>query len=124
MTKQLTHIRYIIYLDSNHQKKVAFWSGKEIPIHPDYAREHHIPIADFCAGGYIGAKDDQWLIYEHYPVSEEGKERQEFNKRLVMSEFKKSPQYTDDVLKQEVSETYRQEKHLLLFAIKEMFSRG
>ena len=97
MTHPLKHIRYVVYRDTNHQKQVAIW--QDTPIHPTYIQEHHIPIADFCVGGYIGAENGQWLIYEHFPIAEKGKDVQEFNKRLVMTAFRRLPEYTDEILK-------------------------
>lgn len=114
--RSLTHLRYIVYLDQEQQKKVAFWT--ESTIHAVYANENGIKPQQLTSVGYVGFHKGKWVLYEHYQLDGKGFLEERKEKKLIREELSRFPEIHDKALQQKLENTYQKEKNLLTCAAK------
>ena len=114
----LTHLRYIVYLDEQNKKQISLWTNAIV--HASYARQNNIPPYKMTSLGYIGFHRGKWIIYEHYQLDGSNIFSEKREKILVQNELASFSEIHSEKLKKELEITYRQEKNLFLNEAKRM----
>ena len=110
----MTHLRYIVYKDSDTQKKeIVFWADDIL--HSTYARQHNIAPQNLLSVGYMRPTITGWIPYEHYQL-DEGNPK--IDRILARKAFQTHTELQTPELAEAVQQTYLAEKKMFYLLLK------